>query len=138
MLKTLGRTFIILIAASVIGLSWYAVSTTSFSQSLAPDRPPEFAQSDEAAADQLAADEGERKPPPGAEGEEAGNSLSQLFSGLTTIVGQTALVIALVTGVIARTSLGPRKTLQSGFAAAPRICIPAGIAFYAVKNLNFT
>ena len=96
MLKTLGRTFIILIAASVIGLSWYAVSTTSFSQSLAPDRPPEFAQSDEAAADQLTADEGERKPAPGAEGEEAGNSLSQLFSGMTTIVGQTALVIALV------------------------------------------
>jgi len=70
----------------------------------------------------------------------------------TTLIGVTAytltviwnapvadpLVIALVAGVIARTSLGSRKTLQSGFAAAPRICIPAGIAFYAVKNLNFT
>jgi len=47
------------------------------------------------------------------------------------------LVIAMVAGVIVRTAVGRRRTLHEGFAAAPLMCIPAGITFYAVKNLNF-
>jgi uncharacterized integral membrane protein (TIGR00698 family) len=47
------------------------------------------------------------------------------------------LVIAMVAGVIIRTGVGRRTAFLSGFTAAPRICIPAGIAFYAFRNLNF-
>ncbi|UCD50349.1 MAG: putative sulfate exporter family transporter [Phycisphaerales bacterium] len=47
------------------------------------------------------------------------------------------LVLALAVGVALRTAVGHHTTLNSGFTAAPLLCIPIGITFYAVKNLNF-
>ena len=82
---------IILIAAGLISAGWYAFATVSSEQSLVQDGSAEFAPDGE----QLS-EEGQREHPPGAEGEGASNSVSQLFSGMAVIVGQTALVIALV------------------------------------------
>ena len=47
------------------------------------------------------------------------------------------LVLALVAGVALRTTVGRHTPRAAGFAAAPRVCLPIGITFYAVKNLNF-
>ncbi len=47
------------------------------------------------------------------------------------------LVLAMVAGVVFRTAVGRRTTFKAGFTAAPLVCIPIGITFYAVKNLNF-
>jgi uncharacterized integral membrane protein (TIGR00698 family) len=47
------------------------------------------------------------------------------------------LVLALTAGVVLRTAIGRRTTFDTGFATAPLLCIPVGITFYAVKNLNF-
>jgi len=48
------------------------------------------------------------------------------------------LVLAMVGGVAFRTTVGRHTTLGVGFTAAPLVCIPIGITFYAIKNLNFT
>lgn len=47
------------------------------------------------------------------------------------------LVLAMVAGVVLRTTVGRRAMFGAGFAAAPLVCIPVGIVFYSVKNLNF-
>ncbi len=60
--------------------------------------------------------------------------------GLTALLNSPVadpLVIAMAVGVIIRTAVGRQAKCHDGFAAAPLICIPAGITFYAVKNLNF-
>lgn len=90
-MKTFGRTFIILIAAGLIALGWYAFSTTSASQMMEPpDRPPEFSQTD--------GENGEvsEDMPPRPEGEAMGFSLSRILTGTVVIVGEFALVIGLV------------------------------------------
>jgi len=63
-----------------------------------------------------------------------------LAYGLTALLNSPVadpLVIAMVAGVIIRTAIGRQTKCHEGFSAAPLICIPAGITFYAVKNLNF-
>jgi len=60
--------------------------------------------------------------------------------GLTRVMNVPVadpLVLAMLAGVFVRTVLGHRMAWKKGFAAAPALCIPVGIAFYAVKNLNF-
>lgn len=47
------------------------------------------------------------------------------------------LVLALTTGIVLRTAVGHHTIFDNGFTAAPLLCIPIGITFYAVKNLNF-
>lgn len=47
------------------------------------------------------------------------------------------LVVALVAGVALRTTCKRCIRLGNGLKTAPLICIPFGIMFYAVKNLNF-
>ncbi len=63
-----------------------------------------------------------------------------LAYGLATLLRTPVadpLVIAIVAGVIVRTAIGRQTRCHEGFAAAPLVCIPAGIMFYAVKNLDF-
>lgn len=87
MLKTLGRTLIILMAAGLIGLGWYVYTTTAVDQSITTERYAQTAPDGE---------EGERREPP-SEGEGGGSSLTQLFSGMGLIVGQTAAAVIVVT-----------------------------------------
>jgi len=47
------------------------------------------------------------------------------------------LVLALAAGIVLRTAIGRHAAFDTGFATAPLLCIPIGITFYAVKNLNF-
>ncbi|MCB0163929.1 MAG: hypothetical protein KDI79_06880 [Anaerolineae bacterium] len=109
MLKIVGRTFIILIVAGLIGLGWYAFSTTSASQIMEPsDRPAEFSQTDEAAGSEISTAEVETTEsqtstaevsedmPARPEGGEMGFSLSRVSTGMAVSLGQIALVIGLV------------------------------------------
>lgn len=108
-MKTIGRTFIILITAGLIALGWYAFSTTSASQIMEPpDRPTEFSQTDETAGSQISTAEVETAEsqtstaevsedrPARPEGGEMGFSLSRLSTGMAVSLGQIALVIGLV------------------------------------------
>ena len=47
------------------------------------------------------------------------------------------LVIALIFGILVRTTVGDRRQLRHGFELASAFFIPVGIVFYAMKNLNF-
>lgn len=47
------------------------------------------------------------------------------------------LLIALIMGIIVRTTMGNLRKLKFGFTLAPKIFIPIGIVFYAANNLNF-
>ena len=93
MKKIIVRIFIILFAASLIGAGWYAYDMTSSDQSTLQDGRGEFAPDGEFSE----GGEREKGPPPGAEGEGESSTLSQLLSGAAVIVGQTALVVVLVT-----------------------------------------
>lgn len=91
MIKTVGRTFIILIAAGLIALGWYAFSTTVSSQMTEPpDRPAEFTQTDGTTSEMS------QVPPARPDGEEMGFSFSRILTGMAANVGITALVIGLV------------------------------------------
>ncbi|MEW5960209.1 MAG: hypothetical protein AB1801_20995 [Chloroflexota bacterium] len=91
MMKNLGRTFIILIAAGSIALGWYAFSTTAATQSMEPPaRPVEFTQTGEAAGEMS------ENPPVRPEGGEMGFSLTRVLTGMAANVGITAAVIVLV------------------------------------------
>jgi uncharacterized integral membrane protein (TIGR00698 family) len=66
--------------------------------------------------------------------------IGSLAYGLTRVLNQPVadpLVVAMISGIMIRTIAGDSAALRRGFSAAPLICIPAGIAFYALKNLNF-
>jgi uncharacterized integral membrane protein (TIGR00698 family) len=66
--------------------------------------------------------------------------IGALAYGLTRVLNQPVadpLVAALISGIVVRSVLGGNTALRQGFAAAPQVCIPAGVAFYAFKNLNF-
>jgi hypothetical protein len=90
-IKNLGRILIILIAAALIALGWYAFSTTAIgSRFTPPDRPANFAPLGEPPGEMS---EGR---PPRPEGGEMGFSLARLFIGMAANVGITALVIVLV------------------------------------------
>jgi hypothetical protein len=100
-MKTIARTLIILLAAGLISLGWYAYSTTDSAQTSMPERPPEFAAADDAA--DAEADTADQTPPPRPEGHEhhdEGFSISRVLGGMAFTVGQMTLVIALV--VLAR------------------------------------
>lgn len=91
MIKNLGRTLIILIAASLIALGWVAFSTTvASSQFTPPDRSAGFVEPGE-----LPGERGEGRPPR-PEGGEMGFSLARLFFGMAANVGIIGLVIVLV------------------------------------------
>jgi uncharacterized integral membrane protein (TIGR00698 family) len=47
------------------------------------------------------------------------------------------LLVAMIIGIIIRTTMRDSKKLQLGFTFAPAIFIPLGIVFYAANNLNF-
>ena len=47
------------------------------------------------------------------------------------------LLVAMVIGIIIRTSFEDSRQFSYGFSLGPSIFIPIGIAFYAIKNLNF-
>lgn len=92
-MKTIARTLIILLAAGLISLGWYAYSTTDSGQTSMPERPTEFA------ATGAATDTADQPPPPRPEGDEHGEqgfSVSRVLGGMAGTIGQTALVIALV------------------------------------------
>lgn len=66
--------------------------------------------------------------------------IGSLAYGLTRVLNRPVadpLVVAMISGIIIRTVTGDSAALRRGFSTAPLICIPAGIAFYAFKNLNF-
>ena len=97
MLNTLGRTFIILIAAGLIALGWYAFSTSAASQMMEPPaRSAEFSQTDEAISSQMPTGEIGEDGPARPDGGEMGFSLSRVLTGMATNVGITALVIVLL------------------------------------------
>ncbi|MFN8458751.1 MAG: hypothetical protein U0401_29540 [Anaerolineae bacterium] len=87
MLKNLGRMVIILFAAGLIALGWYAFSTTAAGQVTEPDRRAEFTQRDEPDGDQL---------PLRPERGEAGFSMARILGGMAANTGIIALVIVLV------------------------------------------
>lgn len=96
-MKTTARTLIILLAAGLISLGWYAYSTTASSQTSMPERPTEFAATD------TTTDTTDQTPPTRPEGDEHNEqsfSISRVLGGMAGTIGQTALVIALV--VLAR------------------------------------
>ena len=97
-MKTIALTLIILIAAGLISLGWYAYSTTDSAQTSMPERPVELTTADDAA--DAGADTADQTPPPRPEGDEQGFSVSRVLGGLAGTIGQTALIIALV--VLAR------------------------------------
>ena len=47
------------------------------------------------------------------------------------------LLVAMVIGIIVRTAIQDSERFSPGFTLGPAIFIPIGIAFYAIKNLNF-
>jgi uncharacterized integral membrane protein (TIGR00698 family) len=47
------------------------------------------------------------------------------------------LLVAMVIGIVIRTTMGGSEKLKLGFTLAPTVFIPAGIVFYAANNLNF-
>jgi hypothetical protein len=96
MLKNLINTFIILIAAGLIALGWYAFSTTAAGQAMAPARPAEFAQMDETSLDQAPAGESSEELPARPEGGDMGFSLARILTGMSANLGITALVVGLV------------------------------------------
>lgn len=95
-MKTLGRTFIILIAAGLIALGWYAFSATAASQSVEPARPAEVSQTSGSTADQTLTTESGEDVPTRPEGSDMGFSLARVFTGMAANVGVTALVIVLI------------------------------------------
>ena len=96
-MKTITRTLIILLAAGLISMGWYAYSTTNSTQTSMPDRSVEFAAADDAAnAGTDAADQAQPSRPDGGEHAEQSFSVSRVLSGTAVIIGQTAIVIALV------------------------------------------
>lgn len=91
MIKNLGRILIILMAAGLIALGWYAFSTTVIgSQFTQPDRPAGFVEPDELPG---VMDEGR---PPMPEGGEMDFSLARIFIGMAANVGLVAVVTVLV------------------------------------------
>jgi uncharacterized integral membrane protein (TIGR00698 family) len=56
---------------------------------------------------------------------------------LTKSPAADPLLLALIIGIITRSIMGEHIKFKSGFSLAPAIFIPAGIAFYAMHNLNF-
>jgi len=96
-MKTIARTLIILLAAGLISLGWYAYSTTDSGQTSMPERPAELAVADNVA--DAGADTADQTRPPRPEGDEhdeQGFSVSRVLGGMAGTIGQTALVIALV------------------------------------------
>jgi hypothetical protein len=92
-MKIIPRTLIILLAAGLISLGWYAYSITDSAQTSMPERPAEFAAAD------AGADTANQVPPPRPEGhehDEQGFSVGRVLGGMAGTIGQTALVIALV------------------------------------------
>jgi hypothetical protein len=90
-----------LVAAGLISLGWYAYSTTDSAQTSMPERPTEFAPTNDATDTE--SDTADQTPPPRPEGHEhhdEGFSISRVLGGMAGTIGQTALVIALV--VLAR------------------------------------
>ena len=87
----MARTLIILLAAGLISLGWYAYSITDSAQSSMPERPAEFSAADDAGVDTS------EPLPPRPDDHKMGLSVGGVLSGMVGIIGQTALVIALVT-----------------------------------------
>jgi hypothetical protein len=97
MMKNLVRTLIILIAAGLIALGWYAFSTTAASQAVEPARPAEFTPMDEPTGDQMPTSEtSEGLPARPEEGGEMGFSLTRILTGMAANMGITAVVIVLI------------------------------------------
>lgn len=91
MKKIIVRIVIILFAASLVSAGWYAYDMTSSDQAITQDGRGDFT------PDGVSEDGGRGgRPREGAEGGDESNSVSQLLSGTAVIVGQTALVVAVV------------------------------------------
>lgn len=113
MIKNLGRTFIILIAAGLIALGWYAFSTTAASSDFTPpERPAGFVESGELPGEM---DEGRLHGP---EGSEMGFSLARIFIGMAANVGLVAVVTVLV--VLLRKSINKFASSHFKFAGINR------------------
>jgi hypothetical protein len=96
MMKNLGRTLIILIAASLIALGWYAYSTTAVSQSMQLPRPADFTPRGEPPSGQMPPGEMNAGRPARPEGDAGGFSLPRILTGMAAKIGMTAVVIILV------------------------------------------
>ena len=96
MMKNLVSTFIILIAAGIIALGWYAFSTTTASQSMLPTVSADFTQTVEPTSGQMPTSETSDGLPARLEGGEMGFSFIRIFTGMAANVGITALVIILI------------------------------------------
>ncbi len=67
-------------------------------------------------------------------------SIGSLSYGLKILIKTPfadPLLVAMIIGIIVRTTTGDRTNLKPGFTLAPIIFIPVGIIFYAANNLNF-
>lgn len=93
MLKTLGRTLIILMAAGLISLGWYAYATTAAESSILQDDHSQVIQDGEGREGGETSEEGQRLPPP--EGESS-STLVRLLNGMAPLVGQVALAVVVV------------------------------------------
>jgi hypothetical protein len=96
MLKTFGRVLIVLTAAGLIALGWYAFSTTAADQSMLPARPAGFIQTGEPTDGQVPAGDTNEDRPVRPDDDEMSFALPRVLAGMAGKMVITAVVIVLV------------------------------------------